>query len=82
MQHTIIKEYDAKLDEKKRVTLRDVSHSYYNVKVFKTGRVILDPRILVDPELIPASTRKIIETSAKNFKKGKVSKPTNLKKYK
>jgi len=82
MAITILKEYDAKLDEKKRVTLRGVTHSYFNVKVYKTGKVVLNPRILVDPNDIPESTLKIIDKSAKNMKKGKVSKPVKLSKYK
>jgi len=82
MAEAILKEYDAKLDDKKRVTLRGVPHSYFNVKVYKTGKVVLAPRILVDPNIIPKSTLKIIDNSAKNLKKGKVSKPVNLSKYK
>jgi len=82
MADTILKDYDAKLDEKKRITLRGALHSYFNVKVYKTGKIVLNPRVLVDPNNIPKSTLKIIDKSAKNMKKGKVSKPVNLSKYK
>lgn len=82
MSEAILKEYDAKLDDKKRLTLRGVLHSYFKVKVYKTGKVVLQPRILVDPNDIPKSTLKIIDKSVKNMKKGKVSEPLNLSKYK
>ena len=82
MADTILKEYDVKLDDKKRVTLRGVLNSYFNIKIYKTGKIVLSPRILVDPNDIPKSTLKIIDKSAKNLKKGKVSKPVNLSKYK
>lgn len=82
MADTILKEFDAKLDEKKRITLRGVLHKYFNVKIYKTGKIVLSPRILVDPKDIPKNTLKIIDKSAKNLKKGKVSNPVNLSKYK
>ena len=82
MADIILKEYDVKLDDKKRVTLRGVLNSYFNIKIYKTGKIVLSPRILVDPNDIPNSTLTIIDKSAKNLKKGRVSKPVNLSKYK
>ncbi len=82
MTDIILKEYDVKLDDKKRVTLRGTLNSYFNIKIYKTGKIVLSPRILVDPNDIPKSILKIIDNSAKNMKKGKVSKPVNLSKYK
>ena len=82
MTDIILKEYDVKLDDKKRVTLRGTLNSYFNIKIYKTGKIVLSPHILVDPNDIPKSTLKIIDKSAKNMKKGKVSKPVNLSKYK
>ena len=82
MTDIILKEYDVKLDDKKRVTLRGTLNSYFNIKIYKTGKIVLSPRILVDPNDIPKSILKIIDKSAKNMKKGKVSKPVNLYKYK
>ena len=61
MTDIILKEYDVKLDDKKRVTLRGTLNSYFNIKIYKTGKIVLSPRILVDPNDIPKSTLKIID---------------------
>lgn len=81
MPEIIENEYTATLDSKKRLTIRGAKHEYYAVTVYKTGKVELKPRILIDPNIIPKSTLKIIDESASNFKKGKVSKSLNLRKY-
>lgn len=82
MPEIIENEYTASIDTKKRLTIRGAKHKHYAVKIFKDGRIVLHPRILVDPNIIPKSTLKIIENSVSNLKKGKVSKPLNLDKYK
>ena len=46
---TILKEYDAKVDSKKRITLRDAMYEYYHVEEFDDGRIVLKPRELVSP---------------------------------
>ena len=82
MAEKVKKEYTAKIDSKNRLTLRGAKHSFFKVKVFDTGKVILSPQILLDVEEIPEKTLKTIETSVKNYKSGKVSKPLHLSKYK
>jgi hypothetical protein len=82
MAEKIKKEYTARIDSKNRLTLRGAKHSFFKVKVFDTGKVILSPQILLDVEEIPEKTLKTIEASVKNYKSGKVSKPLNLTKYK
>jgi hypothetical protein len=82
MAEIVKKEYTARIDSKNRLTIRGAKHSFFKVKVFNTGKVILSPQILVDPEEIPAKTLKAIEQSVKNYKAGKVSKPVNLSKFK
>jgi len=82
MTEVVKKEYTARIDSKKRLTIRGAKHSFFKVKVFNTGKVILSPQILLDPEEIPAKTLRTIETSVKNYKSGKVSKPINLSKFK
>ena len=81
MSEDIENEYTTTIDSKKRLTIRGAKHSYYVVKEYTTGKIVLSPRILVDPNEIAKSTLKIIDNSVKNFKKGKVSKSLNLKKY-
>jgi len=81
MSVTLTKEYDAHVDMKKRITLRDAGAEYYAVKMFDDGHIILEPRVLVSPDLISKRTLKMLDRSAANFKKGKVSAPINLNKY-
>ena len=44
MPMQIVKSYDAKLDSKKRITLRNVYYDYYHVEEFGDGRILLEPR--------------------------------------
>lgn len=81
MNATVVKEYDAHLDTKKRITLRGVETEYYAVKMFSDGRVMLEPRVLVPPEAVSKRTLKMLDQAAKNFKKGKVSEPIDLDRY-
>ena len=48
MKNTI-KEYDAKVDSKKRITLRSGLFEYYHVIELDDGRIILEPRELSTP---------------------------------
>lgn len=77
----IIKEYDAKLDSKKRLTIRGTKFEHYKVQVTASGTLILKPQVLVDLDSISENTLKMIEKSVKSFKKGKASKPIDLSKY-
>ncbi|MGA0332431.1 MAG: hypothetical protein ACO3N7_00400 [Kiritimatiellia bacterium] len=81
MNAVVVKEYDAHLDAKKRVTLRGAQTDYYAVKVFSDGRVVMEPRVLVSPEMISKRSLKMLEGSVKNFKAGKVSDPIDLDAY-
>ena len=52
MNATLIKEYETHLDAKKRITLRGAKSEYYAVKTFSDGHVLLEPRVLVQPEAV------------------------------
>ena len=73
-----VKEYDAKLDTKKRITLRGSSYEYYHVIEFPNGRIQLEPRVLVEPFEIAEDTLRMVDASMDNLKKGKASKPIDL----
>ena len=75
------KEYDTKVDSKKRITLRFAPFDYYHVSYMEDGRIILDPRELVAPFQISANTLSMIETSAKNLRSGKTSAPIDLSEF-
>lgn len=70
----VIKKYEAKLDSKNRLTIRESKFDHYSVNVMDNGEIVLKPRILLDPNNIDASTLKTIEKSMANLKKGKVGK--------
>ena len=74
-------EYDAKLDAKKRIVIRDALYEYYHVSVLPTGRIILDPRELVPPFEVSANTLAMMDQSMKNYKEGKVSEAIDLSEF-
>lgn len=74
----LIREYDAKIDSKRRVTLRESPYEYFHIKQYKDGTLVLEPRVLVEPSAISKKTLKMMDDSIKNYKKGKVSKAINL----
>ena len=76
----ILKTYDARLDSKKRITIRNPKYEYYHVVEQENGVVILEPRQLVDPLTISKNTLNTIDESMENVKKGVVYGPIKLKK--
>ena len=74
----VLRDYTAHVDSKKRVTIRGALYSFYNVKEYKNGCVLLEPRVLVAPESISAKTLKQMDKSIENFKLGKVSEEIDL----
>lgn len=75
---TTMKEYDAKIDLKKRVTLRGAKYDHYHVQEYADGRILLEPRELVAPFEISQRTLASMDESMKNLKKGKVSEAVDL----
>ena len=81
MPMTAVKSYDAKLDSKKRLTLRNVYYDYYHVEEFGDGRILLEPRELTKPFQVSANTLKMMDSSMENFNKGLASEPIDLSAY-
>ena len=75
---TAIREYDAKLDTKKRLTLRNANFDYYHVQELDDGTILLEPRELTVPYQISANTLSMMDKSIENMKSGKVSAPIDL----
>ena len=67
-----VKDYTVHIDSKKRVTLRGAAYQYYNVREYKNGCIILEPRELTVPESVSARTLKDMDRAIANFKKGNV----------
>ena len=81
MQNTV-REYDAKLDTKKRVTLRSsVLFDYYHVTEYADGRIVMEPRELTAPFQISANSLAMIDASMQSMKKGKVSGKIDLSEF-
>ena len=76
----VLKNYDAKLDSKKRITIRNPKYDYYHVTEQENGVVILEPRELVDPLTISKKTLEDMDKSIENLKKGKIEGPIKIDK--
>ena len=73
-----VKEYDARIDVKRRVTLRGARYNHYHVQEYSDGRIVLEPRVLAAPFEVSRKTLAQMDSSMKNPRKGKVSKPIDL----
>ena len=73
-----VSEYDAKIDVKKRLTLRGAKYGHYHVKEFQDGRIVLEPRELVKPFVVSRRTLKMMDSSVANLKKGLVGDSIDL----
>ncbi len=78
---TIVKKYNAKLDNKKRLTIRGTNYDIYFVQEFNDGTLVLKPKILVDPNELSENTLRMMDKSMENFKNGKTSTPVDFEKY-
>ena len=67
---TTVREYDAKLDSKRRLTLRNASFEYYHVQEMDNGTIVLEPRELTVPFQVSAKTLAMMDASVKNMKTG------------
>lgn len=81
MSTTVLKSYDAKIDSKKRITLRNASYEYFHVEEYDDDRILLEPRELTKPLQISANTLKLMDSSMENFNKGLGSEPIDLSVY-
>ena len=70
--------YIAKVDSKKRVTLRGAQYEYYSVSELDNGEILLSPRLLASPFAVAKKSLDSMDSSMKNYRKGKVSKPLKL----
>ena len=74
----ISRTYDAKVDAKRRITLRSARFEYYNVKEYQDGSILLEPRELVVPFNISANTLSMMDSAIEEMKQGKTSDPIDL----
>ena len=81
MAEISVREYDAKLDSKKRITLRNAIFDYYHVSEMEDGRIILEPRELVKPFSVSANTLVMMDASVENLKNKRVSEKLDLSEF-
>ena len=86
MPPEILKEYDTTIDNKHRLTVRggikQRHYKNYHVRVFGDGRILLEPRVLVDPKLISKKTLAMMDRAMSNYARGIVSDPIDVEKMK
>lgn len=78
---TVLLDYDVAADAKNRISLRGAKAKYFHVLALSNGSYMLEPRVLVPPDALPARTLKMLNRSVANLKKGKVSPPIDLSSY-
>ncbi|MGP8197895.1 MAG: hypothetical protein ACLQU4_00150 [Limisphaerales bacterium] len=78
---TIVAEYDAAADAKRRISLRSTKSKYFRVSVLSDGTVLLQPQVLVRRDSISPRVMKMIDAAAENLKKGHASPPIDLRPF-
>lgn len=65
MAVAVKKNYDTKLDTKRRVTIRNARTEFYHVTEYEDGTVKLEPRVLISPDMLDQ-----IDAAVKRHKAG------------
>lgn len=76
-----IKEYDARIDSKKRLTLRESPFEYYHVEHHSDGSILLQPRELVEPFSLSRQSLRAVDESMAGLKNGDASEPIDLSEF-
>lgn len=76
-----IREYDTKIDSKKRITLRGARFDYYHVMELPNGKIELLPRELREPFEISKNSLHMMDLSMENLKKGVSGEPLDFSEY-
>ena len=74
----MIRQYDAHVDPRKRITLRNSVFEYYHVEEYDDGRIVLEPRELSTPFRVSANTLGMMDRAVANMKEGNVSEAIDL----
>ena len=75
---TTVREYDARVDTKKRVTLRGTQYRNYHVREYADGRIEMLPQELVD---VSARTVKMMDSSIESLNNGVAGEPLDLSRF-
>ena len=66
----MVQEYDAKLDSRRRITIRNTPYEYYHVEEFEDGIIKLEPRELTVPFQISKNTLQMMDSAMENYNSG------------
>jgi len=78
---TVIREYDAKLDSRDRLVLRDAEFEHYHVVMYDDGSVRLEPRVLAHPGELSARTLQMMDRSVASLEQGKTGEAVDFSRY-
>ena len=65
-----VREYDAKLDSRHRITLRRVQYPFFHVREYEDGRILLEPRELTEPFRISTEDLETLEKAIEEIDNG------------
>ena len=75
------REYDAKVESKKRLTLRETPFEYYHVEHREDGSILLQPRELVAPFRLSEDTLRTMDRSMENLRDGHAGRAIDLSRF-
>ena len=81
MQAAAVRSYNAKVDSKKRITLRNTVYEYFHIEEYEDGKIVLEPRELTKPFQISKNSLSMMDSSVQNLKVGNVSDHLKLSSY-
>ena len=67
---TFVREYDAKLDSRKRITLRRAQYPFFHVREYEDGRILLEPRELTEPFMISSEDLQALDKAIEEIDNG------------
>lgn len=70
-----VREYNALLDSRKRLTLRDAEYQNYHVTEYEDGSYRIEPRVLVAPHTVSRRTLRMMDEAVEKLEGGEVSEP-------
>ena len=78
---SVVREYDAKLDSRDRLVLRDSSFDHYHVIEYEDGSYLLEPRVLAHPSGVSESTLRMMDRSIESLDTGVAGDALDLGRY-
>ena len=77
----VMRSYDAKIDGKKRIPLRNARLEYYSVTEYEDGTILLEPRELTAPFSVSANTLAMMDSAMEALREGKASEAIDLSEF-